>query len=201
MALKSVADEYFSNLNPTASRLYTDLQETKSSYEELWSSLSEKEQQAILTESIIKPEISVQYYASELETENRKYAVKLIFDDHCSYRDEHSGPFSLRTQSQRDLSLFKVEKPKQMAETKVRVHKPKMKVPEQRFFKFLILLMISFQPPPPPIPKAQPSSPPISVVNKDASKPEMCHNIVDNAVSSTLSNSLPKTGLDFLDNW
>lgn len=128
MSLKTVADEYFSNLNPIASRLYTDLQETKSSYEELWKTLSEKEQQTILSESIIKPEISIKYFTDVQETESRKYGVKVIFDDHCSYRDEHSGPFTFRTQSQRDLSLFSSEKPKHNIEHKVRVHKPKVKV-------------------------------------------------------------------------
>lgn len=128
MSLKSVADEYFSNLNPIASRLCKDLQETKSSYDELWNTLSEKEQQTILTESIIKPEVSIKYYETKPETENRKYAVKLIFDDHCSYRDEHSGPFSFRTPSQRDLSLFQTGKPKQNVEHRGRVHKPKVKV-------------------------------------------------------------------------
>lgn len=126
MSLKRVADEYFSNLNPTASRLFKDLQETKSSYEELWETLSDKEQKKILSESIIKPEVCIKYYKEALETENKKYASKIIFDDHCSYRDEHSGPFSFRTQSQRDLSLFQ-DKPKQNTE-KVRVHKPKAKV-------------------------------------------------------------------------
>lgn len=128
MSLKTVADEYFSNLNPIASRLYTDLQETKSSYEELWTTLSEKEQQTILSESIIKPEISIKYFSAGPEAENRKYGVKVIFDDHCSYRDEHSGPFTFRTQSQRDLSLFASEKPKQSIECKTRIHKPKVKV-------------------------------------------------------------------------
>lgn len=126
MSLKSVADEYFSNLNPTASRLYKDLQETKSSYEELWATLSEKEQQTILSESIIKPEVCIKYCTGTSETENQKYASKIVFDDHCSYRDEHSGPFSFRTQSQRDLSFFK-DKPKNNNE-KVRIHKPKAKV-------------------------------------------------------------------------
>lgn len=128
MSLKSVADEYFSNLNPIASRLCTDLQETKSSYEDLWSTLSENEQQTILSESIIKPEVSIKYCTTEPETENRRYAVKLIFDDHCSYQDEHSGPFSFRTESQRDLRLFHTETPKQIVDNKGRVHKPRVKV-------------------------------------------------------------------------
>lgn len=141
MSLQKIADEYFSNLNPIATRLYTDLQETKSSYEGLWATLSEKEQQTILSESVIKPEVSVKYFTSSQETENTKYAMKVIFDDHCSYKDEHSGPFSFRTQSQRDLSLFLADKPKQMTESKVRVSKPKMKVPKTDYFIHISFLL------------------------------------------------------------
>ncbi|CAH2013638.1 unnamed protein product [Acanthoscelides obtectus] len=61
MSLKSAAENYFSSINPIASRLYSDLNEIKSSYEDLWNTLPEKEQQEILTDSIIKPEISIKY--------------------------------------------------------------------------------------------------------------------------------------------
>lgn len=128
MSLKSAADEYFSNLNPIASRLYQDLEETKSSYENLWTTLSEKDKETILTESVIKPEVCLKYPQHKAESEPRKYGVKLIFDDHCSYRDEHSSPFSFRTQSQRDLHLFHTEKPKPFIESKSRAHKSKLKV-------------------------------------------------------------------------
>lgn len=135
MSLQSLADEYFSNLNSTASRLYTDLQETKSTYEELWSTLSEKEQQTILSESIIKPEVLIKYYKTKPETECRKFALKLVLDDNCSYRDEHSGPFTFRTQSQRDLNLFHDEKPKQLGEHRGRIHKPRTKVYKSTLFR------------------------------------------------------------------
>ncbi|XP_018565899.1 uncharacterized protein C1orf198 homolog [Anoplophora glabripennis] len=162
MSLKTAADEYFSNLNSIAARLYTDLEETKSSYDKLWTTLSEKEQQDILSESIIKPEISIQYSSKEKKSKN-DYAVKLIFDDHCSYRDEHSGPFSFRTQSQRDLNIFQTDKPKVISEKKLKVTKPKAKIP------------VKFQ--------------------------EVEHNQKDELLEGESLNMLPKTGLDFLDNW
>lgn len=127
MSVKTAAEEYFSNLNSIAARLYTDLEETKSSYDKLWTTLSEKEQQDILSESIIKPEISIKYCSKENKSKT-DYAVKLIFDDHCSYWDEHSGPFTFRTQSQRDLSIFQTEKPKVISEKKAKTVKPKPKV-------------------------------------------------------------------------
>lgn len=110
MSLKSIAEEYFSNLNPIASRMFQDMDETKMSYQELWPSLSEDQQKQILSESIIKPEVSIKYGSCEEDKDNSKYAVKLIIEDNCSYRDEHSGPFSFRTQSQRDLSIVGKEK-------------------------------------------------------------------------------------------
>ncbi|KAJ8955526.1 hypothetical protein NQ318_001355 [Aromia moschata] len=162
MSLKTTADEYFSSLNSIASRLYSDLNETKSSYEELWSTLSDKEQQDILSESIIKPEVSIKYGSKE-ENPKAYYAVKLIFDDHCSYRDEHSGPFSFRTQSQRDLSIFQTDKPNGTSYNKVL--KPKSRLVTKLHNKT----------------NPEPEEKPIS--------------------NDKSSNILPKTGLDFLDNW
>lgn len=127
MSLKSAAEEYFSNLNPIASRLYSDFQEVKSSYEELWCTLPEKEQQDILSESIIKPEVSLRYVAKE-ESLKSNYAVKFVIDDHCSYRDEHSGPFSFRTKSQRDLTIFQTDKPKVLPASQTKHPKAKKKV-------------------------------------------------------------------------
>lgn len=107
MSLQSSAEEYFSTLNSMASRLHTDMTETKLAYEDLWNNLKYKEQQQILSESIIKPEVCLRYASVHPEMVEEKYAVKLVVDDNCSYyRDEHSGPFSFKTQSQRDLTIF-----------------------------------------------------------------------------------------------
>ncbi|KAK9711545.1 protein of unknown function (DUF4706) [Popillia japonica] len=61
MALKEIADEYFSSINPLASRIYSDLNETKSSYEDIWGSLTEEEKSQIMNETIMKPEICLKY--------------------------------------------------------------------------------------------------------------------------------------------
>lgn len=109
MSLQSVAEEYFSKLNSMASRLYADMTETKLAYEDLWGTLKHKEQQQILSESIIKPEICLKYNCGEIDDviQEEKYATKMIVDDNCTYyRDEHSAPFSFKTQSQRDLTVF-----------------------------------------------------------------------------------------------
>lgn len=107
MSLQSVAEEYFSKINSMASRLHADMKETKLAYEDLWGKLKYKEQQEILSESIIKPEICLRYNSSEPETIHQKYSVKMVVDDNGSYyRDEHSAPFSFKTPSQRDLTVF-----------------------------------------------------------------------------------------------
>ncbi|XP_072376997.1 uncharacterized protein C1orf198 homolog [Diabrotica undecimpunctata] len=166
MALKNLAEDYFKNLNSISSRLHHDLEEVKSSYESLWSTIPEKEQQAILTESIIKPEISIKYLRPSEHTKN-SYAVKMIFDENCSYRDEHSGPFSFKTQSQRDLSIFSKERGSACTDYKT-------KLPTKQ-----------------------------AIVK---TKPIIMYNDLDNGHESDdsgnqTSSSLPKTGLDFLDNW
>ncbi|RZC31950.1 hypothetical protein BDFB_000620 [Asbolus verrucosus] len=106
MSLESVAEDYFSKLNPIARRMYADMKETKLAYEELWDTISEKEQKEILSESIITPEVLIKYKQNQTDNSIKEYAVKFIIDDHCSYPDEHSGPFTFKTRSQRDLSLF-----------------------------------------------------------------------------------------------
>lgn len=118
MSLKNVAEEYFSKINTMANRLYLDMQETKTAYEDLWNTLSHKEQEQVLSESIIKPEISLRYKDIEYKATQEQFATKLIVDDNCSFQDEHSGPFSFKTPSQRDLTIFiKNEEKKEIAHT------------------------------------------------------------------------------------
>lgn len=115
MSLQNIAEQYFSKINPIAKRLYADINDTKAAYDKLWTTLSEDEKDQIINESIIKPEACLQYNApnSEMQTPS-EYAVKMIVEDNCTYRDEHSAPFTFRTPSQRDLRLFGEikEKPK-----------------------------------------------------------------------------------------
>jgi len=172
MALRNVAAEYFSNLNPIASKIYADLQETKGAYEDLWNKLSQEEQEQILTESIIKPEVSIKYGSPQAQL-SEEYAIKVVVDDHCSYRDEHSGPFSFRTKSQRNLTIFHGEQPKTRTTEELVKCKPK------------------------PIPKH--TKVPLYAQDLDLEDiPFMARN--DDDLSSN-SSTLPKTGLDFLDNW
>ncbi|KAL1512969.1 hypothetical protein ABEB36_002464 [Hypothenemus hampei] len=172
MALENLASEYFRSLNTIASRLHADLEETKGAYEDLWKTLSKEEQDQILTESIIKPEVSVRYKTSEKKPCD-EYAVRIVMDDHCSYRDEHSGPFSFRTKSQRNLTVFE---PNHVA----------MNQNEE-----------------PPISKSNLNRLPKSAALHTEELNLEGISVVTRNESGLNSNSstLPKTGLDFLDNW
>lgn len=109
MSLNDRAQKYFSNMNSIANRMCTDMEETKSEYEDLWYKLNEDEKEQILNDCIIKPHVSLKYEMDNCgnkgnDSENN-YATKIIVDDNCSYKDEHSGPFSFHTKSQRDLTF------------------------------------------------------------------------------------------------
>lgn len=43
MALAAAADEYFRSMNPLASKIHDDVSDAKSSYENIWDTLTEKE--------------------------------------------------------------------------------------------------------------------------------------------------------------
>ncbi|XP_060519028.1 uncharacterized protein C1orf198 homolog [Cylas formicarius] len=165
MALANIAEEYFSSLNPMAARLSTDLKEIKSTYENLWETFSEDEKQQILTESIIKSDVLIKYKSKQNHVKN-EYAMKIVVDDHCSYRDEHSAPFSFRTQSQRNLNIFQSEKSKGK-----KIVEPNSSILQK--------------------PKPAPA--------QDLG--DIFFEMNDDTITVEVNTGLPKTGLDFLDNW
>ncbi|XP_031764082.1 uncharacterized protein C1orf198 homolog [Galleria mellonella] len=122
MALSAVAEEYFRNLNPIATKIHEDIVEAKTSYENIWETLTEKEKVEIINESIIKPEIALKYALLDtLEFDlndppvrkddlmsffGKEHGQRLIQDENTSYRDEHSAPFIYQTKSQLDLCVL-----------------------------------------------------------------------------------------------
>lgn len=56
-----MAHDYFSNLNPLAQRVASDINITKSSYGILWYTLKENQQNEIINRTLINPEISLKY--------------------------------------------------------------------------------------------------------------------------------------------
>ncbi|XP_069968782.1 uncharacterized protein [Bactrocera oleae] len=56
-----MAQDYFYNLNPLAQRIASDITTTKSSYGTLWYTLKATQQNEIINETLITPEISLKY--------------------------------------------------------------------------------------------------------------------------------------------
>uniref|UniRef100_A0A0K8UFH1 DUF4706 domain-containing protein n=1 Tax=Bactrocera latifrons TaxID=174628 RepID=A0A0K8UFH1_BACLA len=56
-----MAQDYFSNLNPLARRIASDINITKASYGMLWYTLKENQQNEIINQTLINPEISLKY--------------------------------------------------------------------------------------------------------------------------------------------
>ncbi|XP_044753041.1 uncharacterized protein C1orf198 homolog [Coccinella septempunctata] len=167
MDLNKRAEEYFSSMNSIASRIYNDINQTKAAYEDLWNTLSPDEQEQILNESIIKPEVQIKYnYQDEGGfKKSQEYSSKIIIDENnCSYRDEHSAPFSFKTRSQRDLSILTSKD-------------TKMKKPNR---------VVNI-----------PRKPAVKEIEPVKQKIDLEEVETDNSSNDLL----PKTGLDFLDNW
>lgn len=53
---------YFSKLNPIAEKISTDINEVKLAYDHVWLTLTVMEQEKILNDTLIRPEISTQYF-------------------------------------------------------------------------------------------------------------------------------------------
>ncbi|XP_004524862.1 uncharacterized protein LOC101463412 [Ceratitis capitata] len=56
------AQEYFSQINPLAQRIASDIDTTKSTYGQIWHTLNQNEQNEVINETLIKPEISIKYF-------------------------------------------------------------------------------------------------------------------------------------------
>ncbi|KAM7349204.1 uncharacterized protein ACRADG_008232 [Cochliomyia hominivorax] len=55
-------EDYFAQLNPIAKRIAYDINDTKANYGQLWDTLDYHEQNEIINDTLIKPEISLRYF-------------------------------------------------------------------------------------------------------------------------------------------
>ncbi|XP_046474745.1 uncharacterized protein C1orf198 homolog [Neodiprion pinetum] len=117
--LNALAEEYFYNINPLAQRIGEDVAATKDAYEGLWNTLSLAEKNQAIDETIIQPEVALKYTLKKSENVKDlpdsypklriQTGMKYMIDDTGStlrWRDEHSAPFSVMTQSQMNLNVF-----------------------------------------------------------------------------------------------
>ncbi|CAB3233577.1 unnamed protein product [Arctia plantaginis] len=122
MALGAIAEQYFRTMNPLASKIHEDVEDAKSSYENIWETLTEKEKTEVINESLIKPDIALKYALLDtldfdlndppvrkddlMSFFGRDHGQRLIQDEHTTYRDEHSAPFLYQTKSQLNLCML-----------------------------------------------------------------------------------------------
>lgn len=127
--ITELADGYFSTINPIAAKIKLDISEVAGAYEHLWNRFSCLEQNDVINETLIRPELVLRYFdqlrSSSPQTQEDEHnghlydlkhistyvkqrtGLKCIQDDVCGvYRDEHSPPFAMKTKSQIALNLF-----------------------------------------------------------------------------------------------
>ncbi|VVC26349.1 Hypothetical protein CINCED_3A005993 [Cinara cedri] len=187
--------DYLYTINPIAERIRKDVDATKDAYQPLWCGLSTDEQNKILEESIISPEIVLKY--SKYNKSDEKLS---------------EGGFSWFTRSQLDLCKHvdsvrenfsanecKTTVIKRIGNKDQQDNKLINKIKSHALFKSLMPTedkskiakgdRIKPKGPPPP--------PPHQVVSNPK---ETIHEFAPNTYADD-DDDIPKTGFDFLDNW
>ncbi|KAK7792375.1 hypothetical protein R5R35_007727 [Gryllus longicercus] len=106
------ARDYFNSLNSIAEKISADITTTVAAYEDLWHTLSIRDQHQVINETIIHPEVVLKYSLCKIENDSAVHDSTLshsyCIDDGkgMGWTDEHSAPFSWKTRSQQDLSVF-----------------------------------------------------------------------------------------------
>ncbi|KAK3873624.1 hypothetical protein Pcinc_021373 [Petrolisthes cinctipes] len=116
----SPPEEYFRGVSPLCRRLLDDMKAVRESWGESWNNMSYQQQCRVLDQAIVD-EATVRKYddGAELGPECEYFpklklttGQKVVCDENltargfsCSWRDEHSAPFSWHTRSQMDLTL------------------------------------------------------------------------------------------------
>lgn len=88
--LGTIAEEYFYSINPLAKRIGEDVAATKEAYEGLWETLSLKEQNQALDETIIQPEVALKYAMKQ----DCSYYPKLRMQTGMKYLCDETGTVS-----------------------------------------------------------------------------------------------------------
>lgn len=219
-SIRQKVEEYFTSINSTANRLMADVESIKQQKGETWDQMSYNEQSEALWRSLVQNEIEEKYNRHPRHVPEVDYfpvlrirpGEKIVVDDEsansrsgrpfgCSWRDEHSAPFSWETQSQLDLRLCGFQKknnppaPPDKLVTKSRLPTPDPSGP--RTPTSMSTMRPKNAPPPPPVDYT------LVKPSKQEGK-EIKEQIKDSTkiLSPTGDkNTIPKTGFDFLDNW
>lgn len=121
-SVKEKVEEYFSTMNPMASRMMDDMKTVMEEFNDEWEEFSLEEKSCLLWRSVVKANVEEKYICNERSEKSVecfpvldiKTGEKIIVDEDtsngkpfgCTWRDEHSAPFMWETQSQLDLRLF-----------------------------------------------------------------------------------------------
>jgi hypothetical protein len=84
------ADAYFNSLNPIAERISIDVAATREAYENLWHTLSYKDRNQVIDETIVRPEVVLKYsFHTQDKPENEYFPrLRLQTGDTCITDDE-----------------------------------------------------------------------------------------------------------------
>lgn len=93
MSLSSIqmfADAYFNSLNPIAERISIDVATTREAYENLWHTLSYKDRNQVIDETIVRPEVVLKYSFHAQDKPEIEYfpRLRLQTGDTCVTDDE-----------------------------------------------------------------------------------------------------------------
>lgn len=116
----SPPEEYFRGVSPLCRRLLDDMKAVRESWGDSWNNMSYQQQCRVLDQAIVDEATVRKYDNGEEAGPECEYFPKLklttgqkvVCDENltargfsCSWRDEHSAPFSWHTRSQMDLNL------------------------------------------------------------------------------------------------
>uniref|UniRef100_V9L3V2 DUF4706 domain-containing protein n=1 Tax=Callorhinchus milii TaxID=7868 RepID=V9L3V2_CALMI len=108
--------EYFSSISPMARKIMLERQKIKERYGPQWERLEPKEQEEIIDNWLVDPQIRTRYALHRIQREDTvcfptlqlQTGQKVVHfgDEDITWQDEHSAPFSWETKSQMEFSLM-----------------------------------------------------------------------------------------------
>uniref|UniRef100_A0A0K8RHE8 DUF4706 domain-containing protein n=1 Tax=Ixodes ricinus TaxID=34613 RepID=A0A0K8RHE8_IXORI len=147
--LREQVEAYFRGLNYQSSRVMTDLSLVRAQHPDDWDRLPEESRGRIFWEKLVRPQVGDKYDSCSRQCADvrvfpvigLKTGEKVVTDEDAtnnahskkigSWRDEHSAPFSWKTQSQLNVrisqSVDEIDRPEPKAEPPI---EPKIDPPK-----------------------------------------------------------------------
>lgn len=97
---------YFAKLNPIAEKISTDIDEVKLAYDHVWLTLTVMEQEKILNDTLIRPEISTQYFKS-IKTPIKNEDPLVLGKE--SQIKETETPHNSKAKAQKTHSIYSID--------------------------------------------------------------------------------------------